>query len=358
MKYKKLKDHAIDSWLTKRERTRLVMQVQSILNGTEASMTYTYLYLYLTNVLHTASNTVLFYTSIVTVYSLFTIIASLVLGRIFDKYRNLRQMMILCNILLFIGNLLYCIPLSPWLLLISRLFAAIGASSRSMICGELVRCYIGDDVLQQLSKMGMFYGLGYVIGPGLNFFFLDADFYFVGIHITYINGAVFLLMISSIIQLIITVIFVSNLSKEYDIRAEETATKSDEPQDDDKYGLWNVLGKLVSNYEAILVFISSMLLVHVFSLYDIWQPMAFVKYMKWGKFAINLTTFGYGICSITAFIIFTRLSLSQKQIVYFTQGCIFLNICMFSIFLAWRFFNKNIALDISLAVVFCVFFDP
>lgn len=132
MKSGKLADMEFEEWLKRRGRTAHVMNIQNILNGIEASLTFTYLYLYLKDVLHTAKP-ILFYAVIATLYSLFTILGSLVLGRIFDKHRNLRKMMIFCNLLLFLGNLLYCIPLSPWLLVFGRLFAGIGASSKSLI---------------------------------------------------------------------------------------------------------------------------------------------------------------------------------------------------------------------------------
>ena len=354
---KRVDEMEFEEWLKIRERTTYVMNIQMILNGIEASLTFTYLYLYLNDVLHT-TNPILFYSSIATVYSLFTILGSLVLGRIFDKYRNLRQMMIFCNVLLFVGNLLYCIPLSPWLLFFGRLFAGIGASSRSLMSGEIVRCYLSNETVRQMSRMGMFYGLGYVVGPGLNFFFMNANFYFLGIHIIYINGAVFLLMVSSIIQLLMTIIFVADLSKEHDIKAEEFSEKDDDEHlyKDDKYEFWNVIGKFMRSSEIVVIFLCSMLLMHVACLYDIWQPMAYVKFMKWNKFAINLSNFVYGICSIIGFMVFTRLQPTQKQMVYFTQGCIFLNICMFSIFLTWRFFNTFFVLDVILAFLYCIFF--
>lgn len=210
--------------------------------------------------------------------------------------------------------------------------------------------------MSQLSRMGMFYGLGYVVGPGLNFFFLDANFYFLGIHIIYINGAVFLLMLSSVIQLIMTIIFVCDLSKEHEIKGEECLWDDLLYKSEQKFGFWNVMRKFLSSHEMVLVFIFSMLFMHVACLYDVWQPMAFVTYLKWGKFAINLANFGYGICSIIAFMIFTRLQLKPKQMVYFTQGCVFLNICIFSIFLVWRYFNANFALDAILASLYCIFF--
>ena len=216
------------------------------------------------------------------------------------------------------GNLLYCIPLSPWLLFFGRFFAGVGASSRSLMSGEIVRCYLSNETVSQMSRMGMFYGLGYVVGPGLNFFFMNANFYFLGIHIIYVNGAVFLLMVSSIIQLLMTIIFVADLSKEHDIKAEEFSEKDDDEHlyKDDKYEFWNVIGKFTRSSEMVVIFLCSMLLMHVACLYDIWQPMAFVKFMKWNKFAINLSNFVYGICSIIGFMVFTRLQPTQKQMVY------------------------------------------
>ena len=49
---------------------------------------------------------------------------------------------------------------------------------------------------------------------------MGIDYHFLGIHITYINGAVLVLVFASLIQIGVTVLFVSNLSKDYDPKGE------------------------------------------------------------------------------------------------------------------------------------------
>ena len=126
-------------------------------------MTFTYSYLYLKDVLQT-ERVIFFYRTISTIFPIATIIASLIFGKMFDRLRNLRQILVLCNIMISLGNLLYCIPLSPWLLFFERFLAGIGASSEVIMSGETIRCYTGYDVILKVTMLCMTFGVGFIVG--------------------------------------------------------------------------------------------------------------------------------------------------------------------------------------------------
>lgn len=386
-------------WLKRRKRTTYVFYAQGLLLGVEYSLTFTYLYIYLKDVLHT-DEIILFYSTISTVFLLTMIISSIVFGRLFDKFRNLRQMFIFFNGMIFLGNLLYCIPLSPWLLVFGRFFAGIGGASRSILSGEIVRCYAGKDVLTQLMRIGMTFGIGFIAGPGMNFFFLKADFMFLGIHITYINGAVLMLVFVALAQLLASVFFVSDLSKEYDPKglaekntdekiddnlnkddpvsisnkSTKDSTFSKDIDDNEKQpllqsgtilyqstggaspNLWIFFKSLAKHKQIAVIFIFSGFFFFIDCLYDIWQPMAFVQFIGWGNFQINLVNFGYGICSILFFIILTFVSPSQMGVLYLTKVTMLENMVLLSIFLVWKFYNESFALNVGMSVLYSFFF--
>ena len=376
-------------WLKRRKRTTYVFYAESLLLGIEYSLTFTYLYLYLKDVLHT-EKVILFYSAISTVFLLSMVVASLVLGRLFDKFRNLRQMLIFGNTMIFIGNLLYCIPLSPWFLFVGRLVAGIGGSARPIMSAELVRCYVDNDVIQQLLRLGMTFGIGFIGGPGLNFFFLKADFYFLGIHINYINGAVLVLVFVALFQLVATIIFVSDLSKEYDPKGEaEKAIGGDaspkstintiaDESDREKqpllisttkecpnvvdshhkeFNMFLFLKSLVQHKEIVLILVFSAFFFYCDCLYDIWQPMAFVQFIGWGGFEINLLNFGYGICSICFFIVLTLANPRPKSVLYLTKFTMFEGMLLMSIFLVWKFYPRSFALNVITSVFYCGLFS-
>ena len=377
-------------WFKRRKWTTYVFYSQSLLLGIEYSLTFTYLYLYLKDVLHT-EHVILFYSAISTIFLLSMVISSLVLGSIFDKYRNLRQQLILTNIMVFFGNMLYCIPLSPWFLFCGRLLAGIGGSARSIMAGELVRVYKGKEVVQRLLKTGMSFGFGFIAGPGLNFFFLTADFHFLGIHITYINGAVLVLVFATLVQLAATIFLVSDLSKEYDPKGESEkeerlssseekdsasitmddngedkekkplldSTKIDDTidQQDADVNLVEFLKELIKRKETFSILLFSLFFFFCYCLFDIWQPMAFVKFIGWGGLQINMVNFGFGICSIIFFTVLSLLAPNQKNLLYLAKFTFIETMLLVSIFLVWKYYHVSYVLNIVTSVCFCILFS-
>jgi len=383
-------------WKERRELTSRVFYLQELITGIEYSLTFTNLYLYLKQVIKT-DHVVFHFSAISTVYLVSMAISSLILGRIFDRHRNIRTMLIFANYMMIMGNALYTIPTSPWLLFMGRLVAGVGSGIRPLLSAEIARSYTEEEVLVQFSRLGMAFGFGFIAGPAVNFAFVKADFQFLGVHIMFANGAGLFLIFVLFIQLGSVFLFVSNLSKEFDLKEanrksldlpeknqyyeeseeefiltdfkeaksqEEEGSKPEEthtflpenPTENNDYSMDTFL-KLMTSVDMILIMVMSAFFTHCYCVYDVWQPMAALEYLDWGIFEITFVDFGYGGFSMLTFLIYMLISPSKQTTAYITVVCILNNLIVFAIFLIWKWYNRNNSINIFLSVLFVVSFS-
>ena len=257
------------------------------------------------------------YSAISAIFILSQISMSLIFGYLFDKYRNLHTMFFIGNVLIIIGNILYTIPYSAWNLFAGRLISGGGGSLRAIMTSELTRSYPEEELLSQFSAMGMSFAVGFIMGPLINFAFVKADFWFLGIRIGYANGSGLILTFVFILVQILATFGVSNLSKEYDMKESRMHDgKGDTPFDDEKFGetrlddteqceemelvgsrqrgsnaiqngseevvqkigILKTLKHLFRSFDVILILFFSLFFMHCMVCYDIWQPMACIEF--------------------------------------------------------------------------------
>ena len=212
----KLKSIAGEAWIKKRQRSLYVFYLQFLTIGMEYSLSFATLYLYLHDVIKT-DHLVVFYSAISSIYVITKIIAALILSPIFDHNRRLRFFMITGNILIALGNALYTIPLSPWLPFAGRFISGCVAL-RPIVTAEVIRSHTAEVSLQKCSLFGMMVGLGIIVGPAINFVFTKSDFLFLGIRIGYANGAGFFLTFVFLLMTLLSILFVHDLSREFDLK--------------------------------------------------------------------------------------------------------------------------------------------
>ena len=320
-------------WEKRRKRTSQIFYIQSLALGMEYALTFITLYVYLTDILKT-QHVDAFYSAISAIFILSQISMSLIFGYLFDKYRNLQTMFLIGNVLIIIGNILYTIPYSAWNLFAGRLISGGGGSLRAIMTSELTRSYPEEKLLSQFSAMGMSFAMGYIMGPVINFAFIKADFWFLGIHIRYANGSGLILTFIFIFVQILAIFNISNLSKEYDMKETRMRAGIEAMSlDDEKFGetrlddteqseemrlvypgekenntiqngseealqklsVLKTLKHLFSSIDVILIWFFSLFIMHCVVCYDIWQPMAAIELLNWGFLEINLINLGYGV---------------------------------------------------------------
>lgn len=110
-------------WKGRRTKTFIAFICESVALGMEYSLTFITLWLYLESI-HTTQPK-MFYGLISAAYLLSQIVSSMMLGRIADKFRNIKTMFFFGNFLIIVGNILYTIPYSPWMLFSGRLISGM-----------------------------------------------------------------------------------------------------------------------------------------------------------------------------------------------------------------------------------------
>ena len=215
-----------DKWLKKRKLTTTAFAVQNVLLGWDYGLVFINLWIYIEKVVETDKPKI-YYSVILVSYMLCAFLSSVYLCKLADQYRNIRILFLVSNSALVIGNIIYMFPFSPWILLIGRVITGAGLSQRSIISGELARCYPRDQLTSKFSIMGMANSLGFVVAPIVNILFRSVDIWIGTWHVTYVNiSGLYMSIIFGLAQ-ILCIFMIFDLSKEYDLKYEvESANKS------------------------------------------------------------------------------------------------------------------------------------
>lgn len=224
----------VHQWEKKRSTTIKAFVLECAVLGMEYSVTFLTLWIYVTTLVVTDRPS-FFYSIISAAYLLSAVLFSIMIGRWVDRTRNVRIAFLVCNMSVIFGNVLYSVHHSPWFLVVGRFLCGIGGPLRSVMSGEVSRCFPTDQVTRKFSLMGTAFSLGFILGPGLNFAFKDFDLRFGLFHLTFANVAGFYMAGLFIIVQVVVFLTVTDLSKEYDLKADlcyNTRSLADVPYHD------------------------------------------------------------------------------------------------------------------------------
>ena len=197
------------SFLWKRRLTVIAFCIRMFLVGVEYSIILPSVWLYL----KTFKVETWFLGVVVAVYSVAAMISLPLVGRVFDKTRRTKEILFITNLFELVGSLLYALPFSPWFILIGRFIAGCGDGFFSAASGEITHIFpaskrTGIFALLELGRV-----LGITLGPALNFFLEDVDFYIGKWHIFYGPAPGLFMVIIWILMQFITMFMVFDLSK-------------------------------------------------------------------------------------------------------------------------------------------------
>ena len=357
-------------WKKKRNLTTIAFTTQSLLLGMEYSITFLTLWLYL-KALVSEENANLFYGLVSASYLLMAVVCSLALSAVVDRYRCIKKTFIGMNILLIIGNIVYSLPFSPYLLITGRLISGCGGLLRSVIASELTRIYSADKISSYYSIMGMAYSFGFITGPLINFAFLSVNLQIGSWKITYANMPLLFMSFMFVLQLILCSVFLYDCSKEYDMK-KETIEKLDD-EDEDLASEGDLLMKSSSNeeeslnieiiksmfacFDISLAFAASFFVTFSIVCFEMWWPLLIIDTMHWTVVALNITTFGAATAAVGGCILIIVKTFSDKQIYYMSLCCMlgFIMMEISYIFLK-NFHQVSVSVDVCLWAMFCVLF--
>lgn len=211
-------------WLKKRKLTTIAFAIQNILLGFEYSVVIVNMWIYIEKLVQ-PNHPKLYYSMIYVGSMLSSALLSIVTSKIADRYRNIKTIFIVTNGLIIVGNLIYMIPFSPWILLGGRILAGAGHGQLSVIAGEIARTYPQSEMTSKFSLMGMCNAIGFMIAPIVNIAFKQVKIDIGKMHINFSNLSGIYLPIIYVIAQIMVVFMIHNLSKEYDQKYEEEKSK-------------------------------------------------------------------------------------------------------------------------------------
>jgi len=400
-----------ESWLQKRRKTFVAYLIETCALGMEYSLTFITLWMYLKDVIQT-DDLNLFYSSISAIYLISQVAMSVLFGALFDHHRNARLMILIGNLCIISGNILYTIPYSPWYLFTGRLISGGGGCLRSIMTAEIVRAYPESELSGKFSSIGLSFALGFVFGPLLNIPFANENFSLFGIPISYANAPGLVLTVIFMVIQLLDFYLVSNLSLEYDMKELSNGdddsrsqysiigndggggngggsgdavddggerqysiigdngyeksqikdyldsssrllpfTMNDEDSDNQPKHHWHILFKMIHNVQICFILFLSLLFMYCMVLFDLWLPMAATDYLQYGVTEINYVILGFGACAVVQLIVFTFRPIPQHLLIYFAMFCIVGMMLDYVIFVVLRHFHGNHTLNIALLAI-------
>ena len=146
------------------------------------------------------------------------VVTSLIASYYADYSKDIRHISLVTNALNVIGNIMYVLYYSPYLVLLGQILIGTSAARSVASVGELSRVYNANEITNKLSFLGLFTSLGSVLGPCTAYLSKFIDTHIgtwklnIGNMIGVVMGGMFIL------QLLLTYLTLKNVSKEYTLK--------------------------------------------------------------------------------------------------------------------------------------------
>ena len=127
-------------WKAKRRQTLCVYCFCGFIFGTDYTLVLVTLIPYLEQLVQTQKSQ-FYYGVYITSASIVASISAIIMGRIVDRTQKIKLALCICIGASMIGNLIYTVYLSPLVPLLGFVFGGFGASSGSMLMGEIIRMH-------------------------------------------------------------------------------------------------------------------------------------------------------------------------------------------------------------------------
>jgi len=202
-------------WRKKRKLSFVGISVLLFFMGIDYGITVCSLWFYLTDLIKT-DHAKLFYGLIPTSTFVVGLLVSPLVGRITDQYKNTRQTIFFVTTFLIIGNIMYSLYFSVWIVFIGRAICGIGLALRPLVYGEVARSYSDMELSGRFSILGMLLGIGLAVGPVTIEIFKPVDIQINSFKLNYLSLPGFFMAFIFIILQVCNYFLIYDVSKEYD----------------------------------------------------------------------------------------------------------------------------------------------
>ena len=137
-----------------------------------------------------------------------------------DYTKNIREICLFENVLNIIGNLMYSLYYSPYLILIGQLLIGSTAGRMTSVVGEISRVYETNEITHKVAVLGTFSVIGAVLGPCFTFLFQYIDIA-IGNWKWNIGNMIGIVMVGYyVFQFLLNYFTLFNVSKEFTLKKE------------------------------------------------------------------------------------------------------------------------------------------
>lgn len=202
-------------FLRKRKATLICFFIRMFLLGAEYAIILPSIWLYLKRF-----NVETWYLGIVVaIYPTAAVVSLPIVGRVFDKTKRTKELILVLNMFEIIGNVIYAIPYSKWFIFIGRCLAGLGDGFYACATSEIVHTYPLASRTGALALLELGRVLGLTFGPAFNFFLVKVDFKIGRWSIDSGTSPGLFMAILWLLSEIITIFYTSNLSALVEERA-------------------------------------------------------------------------------------------------------------------------------------------
>ena len=375
-------------WLLKRRYSTFVFSLQSLVLGMEYSLTFLTLWLYIKEMVAT-DNPKLYYAIVSISYLVSSTAFTPVIGRIVDRTRHIRATFLFCNALLLIGNVVYSVYFSPWLLVSGRFLSGCGAGLKSVICSEIIRSYPSSQTSVQLSLVSMMFQCGFILGPGVNFFFKNVNIFLGKWHLTNVNFiGIFMAILCGIME-VLSLTMVHDLSKEYDLKGEEETlikealikeantnfiystidkeevnqytplVNGEQGKNADAFtfsshaptiSVFRTLKLLFTTYNPALLLITTFFIMFFVVTIDMWLPLLIVETLNLTILELNIFVFGTGCSCVIILLLYMWKPVSDYKMFMLVLVAFFGISIVYASFITLKYFQAKLLVT-TIAVI-------
>ncbi|KAG7217528.1 hypothetical protein INR49_021455 [Caranx melampygus] len=164
-------------------------------------------------------------------FSLSGLLSGPLFGHLSDRTRTTKKLILFANIFEIVGNFMYFMGYSKWLLLSSRLVAGIGTGAGSSIFGFLTRSTAPEDRATVFAAVMACRQAGLLIGPAFNIFLRLCDFHMGPFVVNkYTAPGLFMCLLWILIQLVVLFMYWDLPPLERKKAQDSSASKSEEEE--------------------------------------------------------------------------------------------------------------------------------
>ena len=196
-------------FLRKRKATLICFFIRMFLLGAEYAIILPSIWLYLKRYPDIRP---WFLGIVIAIYPTSAVLSLPVVGRIFDKTKRTKELIIVLNLFEIVGNIVYALPFSKWLIFLGRFLAGLGDGFYACATSEIVHTYPLSSRTGALALLELGRVLGLTFGPALTFFLVKVDFSMGKWTIDNGTAPGLFMAILWILAQLISVFYISNLS--------------------------------------------------------------------------------------------------------------------------------------------------